>query len=132
VKVLYVAHCLSAATDAEMEQNRRAAARWAAWLAETFDVAVVCDWIVLSSAWSEAEGRERGLEIDKALIGRCDGMVLFGPRVSSGMDVEAQHARSVGIPVFSFLGQDIDQPDRISWSLTHRLGEWIEELREAA
>jgi hypothetical protein len=92
MRSIYVAHPLGAGTD--REQNRANAARWCGWIAKTFRVATVADWIVLSGVWDESpENRALGLEIDKALIERCDELWMVGGRVSEGMAIEAAHAR---------------------------------------
>jgi hypothetical protein len=89
MKVVYLAHPLSG----DIERNRANAARWVAWATVVHRVAVVADWITLSGQLSEAEGRELGLECDKALIERCDEIWLVGGRVSPGMLLELEHAK---------------------------------------
>lgn len=94
--VCYVAHPLGHGED--RERNRQNAMRWCAYLAEFQGVAPVADWIILSGVWSE-DMRESGLAIDAALIERCDELRLVGGRISPGMQLEADFARSLGIPV---------------------------------
>ena len=95
MKVVYMAHPLGAGDD--RERNRENAARWMAWLVDTFGVAVIADWIVLSGEWPEtAANRERGLAFDMALVGRCDEVWLVGGRVSEGMAMEAARAIELG------------------------------------
>ena len=92
-----------------MALNRDRAADWCAWIATTFHVATVADWIVLSSKLVETpENRAFGLECDKALIERCDELWMVGPRVSSGMTIEAQHARLYGLPVYDLTGMEMN------------------------
>ncbi len=131
MRTIYVAHPLNAPTEQGRNANRESAARWAAWLAYTFRVAVVCDWIVLSGVLTEEQGREFGLEIDKALISRCDGVFLCGTRVSSGMTVESEHAKAIGLSVFD--GTDMPQlPAVIPYVMRDVIRGWIESLPEAA
>lgn len=99
MKVVYIAHPLNALTEADRAANRGNASRWCAWAAMAKGVAPIADWVVLSSVLSEAEGRERGLIIDCALIERCDEIWLVGGRVSPGMQVEVDHAKHHGKPV---------------------------------
>src|SRR5690606_37063267 len=88
-----------------MRQNRLKASVWCAWIASTFRVATVADWIILSSHLPETpENREFGLECDKALIERCDELWLCGEVMSSGMAIEAEHARRSGLSVWDFIG----------------------------
>jgi hypothetical protein len=131
LKTIYVAHQLNAPTEQEREANRRAAARWSGWLSSTFRVATITQWIVLSSVWSEDEGRTLGLEIDKALIARCDGIFLCGPRVSEGMKLEERHASlECGLTCRDVTGFTLEQVD--CSSVVRQLREWIDSLPEAA
>jgi hypothetical protein len=61
----------------------------------------VCSWIVLSEHWTEEEGRELGLKIDKRLIGVCHQLWLCGPAkaLSAGMQIEHDHAVSCGVEI---------------------------------
>jgi hypothetical protein len=97
MKVVYVAHPLGGGPG--REDNRRAAAKWVGEIGK-LGVAPVADWIILSGQWPEEDGgRELGLRIDRALIERCDEIWLVGPRISPGMTIEAEHARTWGKPV---------------------------------
>ena len=89
-----------------LSQRRNPSARWVAWVADQ-GCAPVADWIVLSGQWDETR-REAGLEIDKALIARCDAVLLVGGRISPGMQIEKEHAESLGTLVvnLTFLGED--------------------------
>jgi hypothetical protein len=94
--VVYLGHPLSAPTREGIEANRRSAAKWAVWIAKTFRVAVSADWIWMTGELDETpENRAFGLECDRALVARCDAMVMVGPRVSEGMRLESEHARTV-------------------------------------
>lgn len=70
------------------EGNLERAARWVRWAARA-GVAPVATWIVLASGWDESM-RDLGLEIDCALVRRCDELWLVGGRMSSGMLQEAK------------------------------------------
>ncbi len=96
MKVIYMAHPLGNGPDREV--NLQNAAAWAAWISVTYRVAVVADWIVLASVLSEY-WREHGLKVDLALVERCDEVWLVGGRVSPGMQIESEHAKSKGKPV---------------------------------
>jgi len=101
MKVVYIAHPLGQGPD--RERNRRMAAAWVGVLARVFSIAPVADWIVLSGEWTE-EMRERGLAIDMTLVKRCDEVWLVGPRVSAGMQAEANRAEEFLIPVRDLTG----------------------------
>lgn len=110
MRVVYIAHPLGHGDD--REQNRANAARWCAWAATQKDVAPVADWIVLSGVLSEAEGRERGLLIDRVLIERCDEMWLTGGRVSPGMKIEIEHAKACGLTVIDLTEMGYEAPSK--------------------
>lgn len=98
MRVVYIAHPLGAGED--REQNRQAAAKWVAWAAEQ-GVAPIATWVTLSSIWDESR-RAEGLAIDCALVRRCDELWLCGPRVSPGMQLEAEAAKRAGVPILRF------------------------------
>lgn len=127
--VVYFAHPLRGATPEETAANRAAASVLVARAAARYPIAPVCSWIVLSSQWSEEEGRALGLEIDCALVERCDELWLCGPArtLSDGMQIEHDHAAANGVHVrdlrgFRFDGTDpeavfFDAPaPRLTWS----------------
>jgi hypothetical protein len=108
VRVVYVAHPLGSGID--RERNRINASKWCAWLAKTYGVAPVADWITLSGQWDESpENRDLGLRIDVELVKRCDEIILVGGRVSPGMAIEAEAARTHGIVVvdLTHLGYEV-------------------------
>jgi len=110
--VVYCAHPLNAPTREGIEQNRKNAAKWAAWLVLQ-GFTVECSWITLTGALEETpENRERGLRADCELVSRCDVMALCGPRISSGMLREA-HAAKV-IVDFTYLCSEAPPPN-LSW-----------------
>ena len=97
MEVVYISHPLSAPTEEERELNAESAQRWAAWVAMTFKVATITEWASHSRYWTEAEGREHGLKMDCEHVSRSDRVFLLNRNgegiVSSGMRVEAMHAR---------------------------------------
>ena len=96
MRIVYLCHPLNAPTREGIDANRLNASRWMAWLAREFPIAPVASWITLSAEWPETpENRARGLEIDKALVARCDETWMVGGRISEGMKVEAEAARVV-------------------------------------
>jgi len=102
MKVIYVAHPLGRGED--REENRRAAAAWAGWIAETFKVAISADWIVLSGVWTE-DKRDLGLAADMEMVSRSDEVWMVGPRLSDGMKLEGEHAARLGKVVRDFTGK---------------------------
>lgn len=107
LRPVYIGHPLSATTRAGIERNRANASRWVAWLSREFPIAPVCSWITLSGEWDETpENRERGLEIDKALVRLCREFWGIGGRMSSGMLVES----AVATVVHDLTGFGFDAP----------------------
>jgi hypothetical protein len=98
MKVVYIAHPLG--RDDDREKNRNNAMQWCAYLALKYKIAPVADWIVLSGVWDETPFlRKTGLEIDYALINRCDELWMVGGRITEGMKLEAEYAEIVGVKV---------------------------------
>jgi hypothetical protein len=96
---VYIAHPLNAPTRQEILENLRRASFWTAWAARR-GVAPVAPYIALASVWEETpENRALGIAIDKAVIRRCGALWLTGGRISTGMHVEADYARLIGIPI---------------------------------
>lgn len=110
MKVCYVAHPLGAGED--RARNIVNATKWCAWLAKTYRIATVADWIVLASQWDETpENRELGLAIDVELVKRCDELIMVGGRISAGMAIEANAAREHGLIVTDLTHLGYEVPD---------------------
>lgn len=106
--VAYLAHPLSAPTREGIEQNRRNAAKWAAWLWRQ-GYSVECSWIVCTGELEETpENRKFGLESDCEQVRRADIMVLCGPKISGGMLLEANAASKIFD--LTRLGYDLPHP----------------------
>lgn len=81
-----------------VRRNLDRAQRWLSWLRRSFpETTFIAPWI--SSILAGADGhdpnqREQGLIDDCAVIERCDGIVLCGPRISAGMARERDHFRA--------------------------------------
>jgi hypothetical protein len=105
LRVVYLAHALSAPTREGIEANRARGARWAAWILKTYRVAVIADWIWCTGELEETqENRTLGLAMDVELVSRADEVWLVGERISEGMRIEATHAVRVGKPVYDLTG----------------------------
>lgn len=86
--------CAKAATL----ENAKRAMRWLSWLRRSFpETTFIAPWIasVLGGEDdTDPAQREAGLVDACAVVERCDGIVLCGPRISSGMRREMEHGRS--------------------------------------
>ena len=73
--------------EAEALCNLARAKRWLRWLLERTDVALCAPWMPYVEILPDGgEWRERGLLDDCAMAARCDGIILCGGRISSGME----------------------------------------------
>lgn len=100
-----------------MQRNIDRAMAWLAWLRRSFpETTFIAPWIVdiLSGADdSDPAQREAGMQGNFAVIERCDGIVLCGPRISNGMRREMEHGvaeaadRPCDIPPYGFSVYDL-------------------------
>ncbi len=78
-----------------VEKNVKSAGRWLQWLRKSFpETTFIAPWIadiLTGGDDSDPAQRERGLADCCATVERCDGIVLCGPRISSGMQREMNH-----------------------------------------
>jgi hypothetical protein len=84
-------------------------------------------WIQLCRLWPDAgETRERGLELDLACVARSDGVLMVGGKVSPGMQLERQSARScLDLTEFVAPEQLLQSPGCCAQMVV-----WIEALEE--
>lgn len=109
-RVFYVAHPLGAASRDGLEHNLLAAGRWLTWLRRSFPATtLIAPWIAgVLSGEDDADPaqREAGIVDAEAVIPRCDGIVLCGPRRSSGMERElAAGDQVIGFEVVDLVGR---------------------------
>lgn len=87
----------SAPTELALRANLERAMRWLSWLRRSFpETTFIAPWIaiVLSGADdSNPVVRERAMQDNFAVIERCDGIVLCGPRISEGMRREMEQGQ---------------------------------------
>jgi hypothetical protein len=82
---------VGAPTDAEVKANLARARLWLLWLIEReADYAFCASWLPYLDVLTDDNGpmRARGMRDNCAMVARCDGIVLCGGRLSSGMDAE--------------------------------------------
>lgn len=79
----------------EVEANVANAMRWLAWLRRNFpETTFIAPWIAsIQSGENDADPKQReaGLVDACAVVERCDGVVLVGGRISSGMRRKMDH-----------------------------------------
>lgn len=79
--------------------NLQRALRWLAWLRKSFpETTFIAPWIASVMSGEDDARRpgggavlEAGMRDNEAVIERCDGIVLCGGRISSGMEREMAH-----------------------------------------
>lgn len=97
IPVVYLAHPVGAPTPDGVAANLASARKWLAVLIEACpDVAWCVPWLpYLDVLEDSAENRTRGLRDDCEVAKRCDAILMVGPRVSDGMQLEAEAASEV-------------------------------------
>lgn len=123
-----------------LDANLQRAMRWLAWLRRSFPQdTFIAPWIatVMSLHGDDSpELREAGLVDDCAVVERCDGIVLCGSRISSGMRREMAHGgHRVGLlrpgepwPVFDLTVLQYKAPPPDVDTLGMTLEEYIHEV----
>lgn len=110
--IWYLAHPVGAATAREVSANIQRALRWLAWVRrEEPKACVIAPWIAAILAGeddADPKQRERGLVDAELVASVCDGIVLCGGRVSSGMQREITAVTRAGGQVvdLTFLGDE--------------------------
>jgi hypothetical protein len=106
----YLAHPVAPKDSSEsVRQNLRFAESYLGALFH-YRVPVIAPWIsIVEAAVSDQDkdsgDRDFGLRIDIDVVERCDGLVMVGPRVSSGMNLERHAARAAGLPIWDMTGR---------------------------
>jgi hypothetical protein len=99
--------------DAAINRNLASALRWLAWLRASFsETTFIAPWIsVIQSLGGDDSPalREAGLVDDCTVVERCDGIVLVGGRISSGMARERDHGKANHLPDY-FQVYDLTPP----------------------
>ena len=98
MSVWYMAHPVSG----DVPANLARALRWLRWLSITRPEATyIAPWIpaVMVGDDSDPVQRAKGLADDIAVVKRCDGIVLVGGRISTGMAIEQGAALVANLPI---------------------------------
>lgn len=123
------------------EANVWRAIAWLRWLRRSFPEATfIAPWIAaILSGEDDADPaqREAGLIDACAVIERCDGIVLCGPRISEGMRREMEHGvrldhRQNRLPefeVYDLTGDRAYMPSDVELRTYETWSEWAKDLR---
>ena len=68
---------------------------------------VIAPWIGLCESLDDTVAGERlhGMKTSANTLRRCDGIILCGPRISSGMQAELDLAKALGLHVLNYVGE---------------------------
>jgi hypothetical protein len=89
----------AARSERALHLNLQRAMRWLAWLRKSFpETTFIAPWIASIMAGEDGtpESIEAALIDCCAVVERCDGIVLCGGRISSGMRREMEHGETNG------------------------------------
>lgn len=110
MRILYMAHPVGGLVPANLARSLR----WLRYLASSDpDTAYIAPWIAAIMSGEDDNdpvARARGLAQDVAVVKRCDGLVLVGGRVSSGMAIERDAAMTAGITVIDLTALGDEPP----------------------
>lgn len=115
--MIYLAHPVAAESTDEINANLRRAGRWLKWLAaKEPDRTFTAPWLALllldgGAADNDPERRAKALRDAEKIVARCDGIVLAGGQVSSGMAQERDAMLAVGGWVCDLTGLGSEPPD---------------------
>lgn len=94
-RLIYMAHPVAPTEMITTAGNIRNALVWLSWLRRSFpETTFIAPWISVIQSLGNSDlpaDREAGLVDDCTVVERCDGIVLVGERVSSGMARERDH-----------------------------------------
>lgn len=93
--VVYVAHPLSG----DIERNVASAKLWVRAAIDAGYAPLAPYLTLIDGILIEPDDRDIGLEIDFAVVARCDELWLCGDRISAGMSLERDAARQAGVRV---------------------------------
>lgn len=110
MKLVYLAHPLSAETREGILLNIHTAKLWYKWACDNYwpTHAFSATWILNAEIYDDAnaEDRDRGMQRNYPQIQRCDELWLVGSFVSSGMQGDGLYARRCLQPVFDLTNEN--------------------------
>jgi len=116
--LFYLAHPVAG----DVTENVARALRWLAWARKTWPHhTVIAPWIAsILSGDDDSNPAHRQAGIDDAItvIRYCDGIILCGPRISSGMEIEMRSGleKSRNFMVFNLTGMLRVEPPQFDLS----------------
>jgi hypothetical protein len=111
--IIYMAHPVHPAEGETVESNLELALAWLKYCHQRFPAwTVFAPWIPDCEIYddSDPEQRHAGIERNRRVVRVCDGVILVGLRISSGMRAEARESFASGGQVFSLAYAGIRHP----------------------
>lgn len=98
----YICSPLSAPTREGIRKNMLEARNYMEKISREFGCRAVAPHAYLPELLDDTVRRERelGLAFGKVLLGWCEGIIVCGNTISSGMEAEIQEARRLGLPAY--------------------------------
>ncbi len=103
--LVYLAHPVRGNTPTETEVNIHRAKHWLGWCIRNHpNHLIIAPWLPELDIFDESDDRQRETALQRCLevVERCDELWLTGPRVTSGMAMEAARAKDRGIRIMDF------------------------------
>lgn len=109
-KLYYLAHPVGPNDFDSLETNLDDGAKWWAFLARR-GIFVDATWYGLCMVLDDydPEDRKLGMEIDKIVLKKCDGLILTGKIVSEGMKEELEICINKGVEVINLVGLSFEE-----------------------
>lgn len=98
----YICSPLSASTKEEIQKNMLQARHYMESISQSFSCRAIAPHAYLPELLDDQSQRERslGLAIGQVLLSWCDGLIVCGDVISSGMKKEIEAAEKKQIPIY--------------------------------
>ena len=100
----YICSPLSASTKEEIQKNMLQARHYMESISQSFSCRAIAPHAYLPELLDDQSQRERslGLAIGQVLLSWCDGLIVCGDVISSGMKKELEAAEKKQIPIYFY------------------------------
>lgn len=114
MKLYYLAHAVAPNKYNTYEENIEDGRNWWTFLLRR-GVQIAAPWYGLCSALDDSDptDREIGMTVDKSVLERCDGMILTGVTVSTGMKAELDLCMDRGGEIINLIGMSFDEANKV-------------------
>jgi len=100
-KIVYVCSPLSADTEEEKQHNMENAKMYSKIVSYLINCKAIAPHSCLPEILDDENPKERliAMNICKNILEECDAMFVIGDKISKGMQIEIEHAKSKNIPI---------------------------------